>query len=47
MEKNLEILYKLRECFRAGTQNEKSMKTAKLRFMRSIFGDVKEEMEGI
>lgn len=46
-EKNLEILYQSPECFRAGTQNEKTMKTAKLRFMRSMFGDFKEEMEGI
>lgn len=47
MEKSLEILFESPEYFRAGIQIEKSMKTAKLCLMRSMFDDFKEEMKGI
>lgn len=47
MKKSLEVLFESTDYFRAGIQIEKSMKTAKLRLMRSMFDDFKEEMEGV
>ncbi len=45
MEKNLEVLYESADFFSAGIQIEKNMKAAKLRLIRLVFDDFKEEME--
>lgn len=45
MEKTLEILYESADFFRAGIQIEKTMKAAKLRLIRLVFDDFREEME--
>ncbi len=45
MKKNLEVLHKSPEYFEAGLEIEKSMKSAKLRLMRLVFDDFKEEMK--
>lgn len=47
MDKNLDILYKSADCFSAGLQIEKSMKTAKLRLIRLVFDDFKAEIDKI
>lgn len=47
MEKNLKLLYKSPDYFRAGIEIEKSMKTAKATLMRLMFDDFREEMEKI
>lgn len=45
MEKILDILYETPASFGAGIEIEKSMKTAKVHLMRSLFDDFKMEME--
>lgn len=45
MEKNLEVLYESADFFSAGIQIEKSMKAAKLRLIRLVFDDFREEMK--
>lgn len=47
MEKNLEVLYKSPDYFRAGIEIEKTMKTAKLKLIRLVFDDFKEEMKTV
>lgn len=47
MERSLEVLLESPEYFHAGVEIEKSIKTAKLRLMRLVFDDFKEEMEKI
>lgn len=47
MEKSLEVLYESPDYFGAGIEIEKSMKTAKLRLIRLVFDDFREEMESI
>lgn len=47
MEKNLRLLYKSPDYFRAGIEIEQSMKKAKVTLMRLMFDDFKEEMERI
>ena len=45
MEKNLEVLYESADFFSAGIQIEKTMKAAKLKLIRLVFDDFKEEMD--
>lgn len=47
MEKNLEVLYESPEYFKAGIEIEKAMKKAKLKLMRLVFEDFKEEMKTV
>lgn len=47
MEKNVEVLYQSPEFFRAGIEVEKVMKTAKLKLIRLVFEDFKEEMKTV
>lgn len=47
MEKKLEILYESPDYFGAAVEIEKSMKIAKIRLMRLVFDDFREEMERI
>ena len=47
MEKNLEVLFESPEYFSAGIEIEKTMKTAKLKLMRLVFDDFKEEMKTV
>lgn len=45
VEKTVDLLYESSQYFKAGIQIERSMKQAKLKLIRLVFGDFEKEME--